>query len=348
MKLLKYILLLGVVVGCASCSDDHLETQTIFETEETTSNELDAWIVDNYTTPFNIRFNYRYEDIESDRRYNLVPADYEKSVALAKIIKFLWLDAYVEVNADANPTFMQTYCPKVIQLIGSAAWEDDGSRILGQAEGGLKITLYEVNAIDLDNISVEAMNELWFHTMHHEFSHILHQTKIYSPDFKLITGDKYNSSGWTNVEEEEARHWGFVTSYGSSEPNEDFVEIISMYLTHDQAWWEAVLAQAKQKEISEELYQQYATGQEVMPDDDASLKTETETVVTPSTEEGVEDTTEEITRYYLYYGGDEKILEKFAIITKYFETSWGFELPVLREIVQRRSGELGSLDLNSL
>ncbi len=335
-------------MGFASCSEDHLDTQTIFVDEETTPNELDTWLIDNYTTPFNVRFNYRYKDIESDRRYNLVPADYDKSAALAQIIKYLWLDAYVEVNAAVNPSFMQTYCPKVIQLIGSAAWEDDNSRILGQAEGGLKITLYEVNAIDLDNISVEAMNDLWFHTMHHEFSHILHQTKDYSPDFKLITGDKYNSSGWTNVTDEEARHWGFVTAYGSSEPNEDFVETISMYVVHDQAWWDAMLAEAKQKEISEAQYQKYATGVDKMPDDDASLKTETETVVVPPAEEDGEETTKEVIHYYLYYGGDIKINKKFEIITKYFRKSWGFELSDLRSIVQRRSDSLGDLDLNSL
>ena len=37
------------------------------------------------------------QDIESDHKYNLVPADYDKSVALAKIIKHVWMEAYTEL-----------------------------------------------------------------------------------------------------------------------------------------------------------------------------------------------------------------------------------------------------------
>ncbi|HXK75301.1 MAG TPA: putative zinc-binding metallopeptidase [Bacteroidaceae bacterium] len=337
MKILKYILLLGIVSIFASCSEDSLDSESIFKDEKTTPNALDTWLSDNYTSPFNIRFNYRYVDIESDREYNLVPAEYDKSVALAKIIKYLWLDAYVEVTANADPSFMQTYCPKVIQLIGSAAWNDDGSRILGQAEGGLKITLYEVNAIDLNNINVETMNDLWFHTMHHEFAHILHQNKLYSTDFKLITGSTYNSAGWTDYSNTDAHHLGYITNYASSEPNEDFVELVSMYVTHTEAWWQAMLADAKQAQISASAYASYANGGTKLPDN-ASLKT-----VTGQDAEG-----NDVTLYYLYYGGDEKIKQKFEIVTKYFINSWGFKLSDLRDIVQRRSESLDSLDLTSL
>lgn len=49
--------------------------------------------------------------------------------------------------------------------------------VLGTAEGGMKITLYNVNDINPDKIDINLLNEYYFQTMHHEFAHILHQTK---------------------------------------------------------------------------------------------------------------------------------------------------------------------------
>ena len=34
---------------------------------------------------------------------------------------------------------------------------------------------------------------------------------------------------------------GFITRYASFSPDEDFVEIISNYITHDASYWESVL-----------------------------------------------------------------------------------------------------------
>ena len=183
--------------------------------------------------------------------YNLVPADYDKSVALAKMVKFLWLDAYEEL---AGPHFIRTYCPKIIQLIGSPAYNSKGEVVLGTAEGGLKITLYNVNAIDLDNIDIDELNYWYFKTMHHEFAHILHQTKEYSTDFGTISASNYQAGSWVNVEEvvhpqlgkiaPAALNMGFISSYGSSEPQEDFVEFISIYVTHTAEYWDALVSLA--------------------------------------------------------------------------------------------------------
>ena len=59
--------------------------------------------------------------------------------------------------------------------------------VLGTAEGGMKITLYNVNDINPDKIDINLLNEYYFQTMHHEFAHILHQTKNYDPAFDRIT-----------------------------------------------------------------------------------------------------------------------------------------------------------------
>ena len=83
-----------------------------------------------------------------------------------------------------------------------------------------------------------------FKTMHHEFAHILHQTKNYPKDFDKISTSDYSPSGWMNRKEEEALQMGFVSPYASSEPQEDFVEVIAIYLTHSNAYWEELLEKA--------------------------------------------------------------------------------------------------------
>lgn len=240
--------LIGIFIALAtlslwSCSEDDLDPNSIFGGTETgkVPNEFDTWLLDNYTTPYNIEFKYRFEDMESDDEYNLVPADYDRAIALAKFTKYLWLESYEEL---LGPEFIRTYCPRTMFLVGSPAYNTSGSVVLGTAEGGLKITLYNVNDISLTSIDVESLNYWYFKTMHHEFAHILHQTKDYSTDFNEITPSNYQGGAWVNLSDEEALDMGFVSAYASSETQEDFVEIISIYVTHTAEYWDSLVGSA--------------------------------------------------------------------------------------------------------
>ena len=225
----------------ASCSKEKLDQKSIFDTDSPEIGAIDTWLLLNYVEPYNIQFNYKYIDRESDNNYNLVPAEYDKAVAMAKLTKYLWIDSYNELLGD---TFIKTYCPRMIQLIGSKAFNSQGSVVLGTAEGGLKITLYNINGLNPSSPSIDFLNEWFFKTMHHEFAHILHQTKNYSTDFNLISTD-YQGPSWLNLESDAAANkMGYVTCYASYSPDEDFVEIISNYVTHAKGYWESVLATA--------------------------------------------------------------------------------------------------------
>ena len=79
-----------------------------------------------------------------------------------------------------------------------------------------------------------------FHTIEHEFGHILHQTSMYPLDFKFISVGFYTSN-WNNVSNAAARRDGFVTAYAESSPDEDFVEMISMMLVEGKGGFEAIV-----------------------------------------------------------------------------------------------------------
>lgn len=203
---------------------------------------FDKWILNNYTNTYNIELKYRMEDNESDMSHVLIPAEYTKSVILAKIVKHVWLEAYDEVTG--TPKFLCQYVPRTIHFIGSPAYEDNGTMVLGTAEGGMKITLYNVNDINPEYIDMNVLNEYYFGTMHHEFAHILHQTKNYDPSFDRITENAYIGSDWYMTRTEEAWKQGFVTPYAMSESREDFVENIAIYVTNTASYWNNMLANA--------------------------------------------------------------------------------------------------------
>lgn len=131
--------------------------------------------------------------METSYSYQLSPASPGKSLALAKIIKHIWLETFDEVK---GVDFLRQYAPKVIHLVGSNAYNSSGTITLGSAEDGMKITLYSVNELNIDNPSA-AILQRYMKTIIHEFSHILHQNKNYSTDFQAISENNYVGDDWS-------------------------------------------------------------------------------------------------------------------------------------------------------
>lgn len=290
-KYLIYACLFLVAGSFSSCNNDEdIDTRnSIFTTVEEEPTGFDDWLMSNYIYPYNIQVKYRLDDTETDVKYDLVPADYDRAVALMKIVKHVWMEAYDEVWGIENT---RTYVPKLIQLIGNVAYTQSGM-ILGQAEGGLKVTLFRVNEINMNSLDPAQLNEYYFKTMHHEFTHILNQTKAYDPSFDRINESDYVGSSWYQIDKKDALAKGFISPYAMDRATEDFAEMMSIYVTNDAATWESMLATAGES-------------------------------------------------------GRPTIEKKFEIVYNYMIDSWGVDLNVLRDIVQRRQNEIFDLDLSSL
>ena len=227
-----------MLASFSSCVEDKLSDESIFDTTSPNRSEFDSWLLNNYIMPYNIEFKYRMEDIEASLQYYLTPAEKEKSIALAKIIKHVWLESYDEVGGKL---FTKRFVPRVIHLIGSPAYENNGTMVLGTAEGGLKVTLYMVNQIDVDNINMDLLNYFYLKTMHHEFGHILHQTKNYDRGYQRISEGLYVGGNWYLISEVDALNMGFITPYSMNIPDDDFVELLSVYLTDTPYAWEYIM-----------------------------------------------------------------------------------------------------------
>lgn len=199
---------------------------------------FDRWLQKNVTYPYNIDVLYKYDDINTDYNYFLTPAELPKVHKIVQIVKYAWLEAYDET---AGLDFTRKFAPKQISLIGSSAYNADGTETLATAEGGLKVTMYRVNKMELTR---DYFNFYYFHTMHHEFCHILHQTKSYSTDFQKISQSDYIAGDWYLVSAKDAALKGFVSPYAMYEENEDFAEVYSIFLTSSDQEWDKLLSTA--------------------------------------------------------------------------------------------------------
>lgn len=245
------LLILAVINGCSDNPDfgKSVIGHDGVELEPTSlTYEFDKWLYDEFIKTYNVEVTYKMKDIEADASYNLVPPTLEQATKLAKLIKYLWYDAYAAV-APTKENFMKANSPRYIQIIGSPAYNPvSRTETLGVAEGGLKITLYKCN--EVDETKVEKLNEYFFSTMHHEFAHILHQRIRYSTDFNQVSKGDYMAVGWEKESELNAFKLGFVSKYGRSGVDEDFVEIIANYIIKSDKDWKSMLDKAEDKSLA--------------------------------------------------------------------------------------------------
>ncbi|MBQ7512237.1 MAG: putative zinc-binding metallopeptidase [Prevotella sp.] len=223
-----------------SCSGDDLSDTSVIKDSSQPKTAFDRWLDIHYVQPYNIQLKYRMEDKETDFTYTLAPADVNNSVKLAHIVLHTWLQAYDEV---AGIAFTRQQAPKVFQFIGSPAFETDNRYMMGQAEGGMKITLFDVNEL---KVTRSFLNNSYFQSIHHEFTHILAQNKNYDTDFQKISEGQYEPANWyaSGKTETYALQKGFISTYAMSEYNEDFAETLGFYLVDSPAEWEKKMATA--------------------------------------------------------------------------------------------------------
>jgi hypothetical protein len=224
--------------------------------------------------------------------------------------------------------------------------------------------------MDLTNIN--QLNEYYFRTMHHEFGHIMHQTKSYPTEFNLLSTGRYDDSSWQSKAIGYVASQGFITPYASSQAREDFAETIANYFTRTPDQLELILWMAKQG---------WSTGKEsttTSDDDDAVYyayyyypnpdNPDVKTYFLSSEEKDstfracligesgekfytvkdVEAYLEKMTqRHTAIYpvedndnvNGYDIILQKQNIARNWFKDTWGLDFDKLREIVQRRQSD---------
>ena len=234
---------LGMAVALSSCRKEVLSPESVITVDAQVQNDFDKWLDANYVHPYNIQVKYRYEMNESDFSYYTIAPALEYSIMMAHIVKYVCIETYDEV---AGVDFTRRYFPKMFFYTGEWEYKNNGTYILGTAEGGRKIFLAGLNYLPRYVTSAANLNHYYLKTIHHEFTHILNQTQDFPTSFREISGAKYVSdSQFSEPFVSVYLLRGFISAYAQTNYNEDFAEMVSEYVTHTPEWWEAQMKAAE-------------------------------------------------------------------------------------------------------
>lgn len=192
--------------------------------EPYTDSQTDVWLYNNYVVPYNMEVKYKWDQFELALNRTLVPVYESLVIPIMKTIKGTWIEPYEQV---AGSTFIKNMSPKKFILVGSPQY-NNGTITLGEAEGGRKIVMYRLNWFSVNDLT---LIRRIMKTVHHEFGHTMHQTVMYPEEYMYITPQAYTSS-WNNVSDMDAMKLGFISSYATASPDEDFVEMLSIIVVY--------------------------------------------------------------------------------------------------------------------
>ncbi len=219
------LLLIGALSFVTSCYPDE-SVESPVKTQPFSEEELDKYIQANFLDKYGVAVRYKYVDRFVDPTKRVAPPRLEVVEPMLDFLTEFWVEPFV--NVTNGKTFFQAHVPAEVVFIGSLIYNGDGTVTLGTADAGARITLTEVNNIDVSD------REWLFRqlgTIYHEFAHIVHQRYNLPSNWQEISPQGYSSlNSWYNVTEEEALEEGFVSPYGTSTFNEDFAEVVAFML----------------------------------------------------------------------------------------------------------------------
>ncbi|WP_281233591.1 zinc-binding metallopeptidase [Flavobacterium gelatinilyticum] len=238
MKIVNLYKRIAVITGLVlftACAQEDQPTESQLDYSTPIKTDLDRWIDTSFLDPYNIKVYYEWDQNLVDNSRYLFPPAVDKVQPAMEVVKKIWIDSYTAVGGT---DFVKIIAPREFVLVGGMNLNTNGTRTLGLAEGGQRVSLFQVN--DLDKTDRADVTE-FIHTIQHEYVHILNQTK----PFDIKTWSKLTPSGYTSswyVEDDaDSRELGFVTSYARLNVTEDFAETASMILISSPEEYQALL-----------------------------------------------------------------------------------------------------------
>ncbi len=253
----KYIYILSFLTAFVACSsEDDLSEDSVVDKNTVIKNqtELDTWIYKNFTKPYGIRVEYRWDKNKVQQGTHNYPPEQNRVKPVLEAVKFLLLETYTLPNVGGKD-FMKGKNPIRIVMYGGPNLDSGGFELISNPNSSaIEMNIYNVNdfdAKDYDKVYVLAR------TIHHQFAKRLLELVPYKRDeFLRISKNRYLYS----TEEiktldlsqkelfqvsESANRRGFFTHHSRISSEDDFAEIISATLTNSQTVIEKALRDAK-------------------------------------------------------------------------------------------------------
>jgi len=244
MKKNILILILLPLALLWSCNKNELlkVDMSQYNTDTAEPNEVDIWLKETFQKVYNIEVLYRFNRNLTEVARDVAPPKLDRVKPMMEAVLNCYIKPYERV---AGVKFIKTYCPKQYVLFGSVLYNSNNSVVLGTADAGRQVTLYDVNNFNVYDVNSDNGVKRKLRTIHHEFTHILNQNVIIPTEFVEVTKADYYSD-WTNSQNTEtvAKSLGFVSRYARMVYTEDFAEMAAHLLVMGQGWFDSYVASA--------------------------------------------------------------------------------------------------------
>lgn len=228
---LAIIMILAIATSCRKTEDLDVDFNKYNLDMPESNTDLDKWLNTTFLNPYNMKVVYRFNRYYyGDAAADVAPLKPENVQPMMQTVLDGYLAPYLKI---AGLDFVQRTNPKEWVLYGSAKYQTDGSAIAGTAAGGRRVTLYGLNNFSLSPGFVTSR----LYVIHHEFTHILNQTVAIPIDFEAISGGTYKQP-WTLTLAQTAKDNGFLGSYASGSPTEDYAETTATLLVSGQSYYD--------------------------------------------------------------------------------------------------------------
>lgn len=229
-KLLLVSMSLFFTQGCKEEEKPNVNLNAYSASNPVANTPLDQWLKANFFDKYNIQVNYRYDRGRiTEVTKDVGPIDLDKVQPQMQAVLEGMLLPY---ERAAGTAFIKKVSPKEINIYGGSEFTSTGTSLLGIMMAGRQLNLYYANTYSDEDVASKARK---LRTIHHEFGHAINQQISRPKAFDLVSAKYYAAA---NITLEKARELGFVTAYSSTEPGEDFADMLCYLLVNGQIWFD--------------------------------------------------------------------------------------------------------------
>ena len=270
---IKNIICLLLPCLLQACTNELLSEQSVVDAGavQNPQTELDRWIADSITAPYNIEVVYRWQKNANTGTTFVSPPKPDNVKAILRAVRELCFETYRQENLG-GVDFLQGKTPLRIYLYGGQNVDENGVELLNNPQ----LTPSEMCIFRVDDFKAGDANKMYalMRSVHHQFARRLAELVAYDRDkFTAISGHRYTGSteplaaplGYSKKEidyfglADYANKRGFYTMQAFLSAEDDFAEIISSTLcsTPKEVNDAINTAQTPDQDSDPEVQQQY-------------------------------------------------------------------------------------------
>ena len=270
---IKNIICLLLPCLLQACTNELLSEQSVVDAGavQNPQTELDRWIADSITAPYNIEVVYRWQKNANTGTTFVSPPKPDNVKAILRAVRELCFETYRQENLG-GVDFLQGKTPLRIYLYGGQNVDENGVELLNNPQ----LTPSEMCIFRVDDFKAGDANKMYalMRSVHHQFARRLAELVAYDRDkFTAISGHRYTGSteplaaplGYSKKEKDYfgladyANKRGFYTMQAFLSAEDDFAEIISSTLcaTPKEVNDAINTAQTPDQDSDPEVQQQY-------------------------------------------------------------------------------------------